>query len=112
LPQSEKNRYNSLPTREEKDAFVRNILDTRTAPLGYDPVGLEGSGIDARLIQGEYLGVHTYGWNEFEIAPESQQLRVITYGIEPYTQSQLDANPNAIINQKPFIVSEFVVNPK
>ena len=112
LPQSEKDRYNSLPTREEKDAFVRNILDTRTAPLGYDPVGLEGSGIDARLIQGEYLGVHTYGWNEFEIAPESQQLRVITYGIEPYTQSQLDANPSPIINQKPFIVSEFVVNPK
>jgi len=112
LPQSEKDRYNSLPTREEKDAFVRNILDTRTAPLGYDPVGLEGSGIDARLIQGEYLGVHTYGWNEFEIAPESQQLRVITYGIEPYTQSQLDANPSAIINRKPFIVSEFVVNPK
>jgi hypothetical protein len=56
--------------------------------------------------------VHTYGWNEFEVAPESQQLRVITYGIEPYTQSQLDANPSAIINQKPFIVSEFVVNPK
>ena len=87
LPQSEKNRYNSLPTREEKDAFVRNILDTRTAPLGYDPVGLEGSGIDARLIQGQYLGVHTYGWNEFEIAPESQQLRVITYGIEPTFRS-------------------------
>jgi alkaline phosphatase D len=86
LPQSEKDRYNSLPTREEKDAFVRNILDKRTAPLGYDPVGLEGSGIDARLIQGQYLGVHTYGWNEFEIAPGSQELKVTTYGVEPYTQ--------------------------
>lgn len=112
LPQSEKDRYNSLPTREQKDAFIRNILDTRTAPLGYDPVGLEGSGIDAKLLQGQYLGVHTYGWNEFEITPQTQQLLVTTYGIEPYTQSQLDANPQAIINQKPFIVSQFVVNPK
>lgn len=112
LPQSEKDRYNALPTREEKDAFVRNILDTRTAPLGYDPVGLEGSGIDAQLIQGEYLAAHTYGWNEFEIDPQTQQLRVTTWGVEPYTQAQLEANPSAVLNQTPTIVSQFVVNPK
>jgi hypothetical protein len=112
LPQSEKDRYNALPTREEKDAFIRNVLDTRTAPLGYDPVGLEGSEIDAQILQGSYVAAHTYGWTEFEIDPQTQQLLVTTWGVEPYTQTQLEANPTPVANQTPTIVSQFVVNPK
>jgi hypothetical protein len=102
--------YLALTDRAEKDQFVREVLDARITALGYDPIGLEGSGIDATLLQGEYLATHTYGWSEFEIDPETQKLTVTTYGVEPYTQTQLEANPD-IANQVPVVVSQFEVNP-
>jgi len=54
--------------------------------FGYDPVGLEfrDFGHAGWLWPG-------YGWTEFEI--ETQQLRVKTYGIDPYTEAELLANP-------------------
>jgi hypothetical protein len=79
--------------------------------FGYDPIGLENSPIDATLLQGEYIAAHTYGWTEFEIAPETGQLIVTTYGVEPYTEADLLANPDPILNAEPFIVSQFQVNP-
>ncbi len=112
LPPSEKERYRNLATRAEKDAFIKNILDTRTAPLGYSPVGLEDSNIQATLLQGGYVAAHTYGWTEFNIDPQSQQLRVTTFGVDPYTQAELEANPTAIITREPAIVSDFLVNPQ
>jgi alkaline phosphatase D len=104
--------YLSLTDRAEKDQFVREVLDYRTETLfGYDPIGLENSPINATLLQGEYIAAHTYGWTEFEIAPETGQLIVTTYGVEPYTEADLLANPDPILNAEPFIVSQFQVNP-
>ena len=104
--------YLALTDRAEQDQFVREVLDFRTETLlGYDPIGLEGSGIEATLIEGEYIAAHTYGWTEFEVAPGTQELTVTTYGVEPYTQGGLLANPEEILSREPIIVSQFEVTP-
>ncbi|MDY7020524.1 MAG: alkaline phosphatase D family protein [Cyanobacteriota bacterium] len=104
--------YLALSDRAEQDQFVREVLDYRTETLfGYDPIGLEGSPINANLLQGEYIAAHTYGWTEFEIASETAQLTVTTYGVPPYTEADLLANPDPILAAEPFIVSQFEVTP-
>jgi phosphodiesterase/alkaline phosphatase D-like protein len=112
LPQSEKERYRGLTDVEEKNAFVRQVIDNRIVPLGYDPVGLEGSNIDARLLQGSYFAAHNYGWTEFEIDRDSQVLTVTTWGVEPYTESELEANPQAIASRMPTVRMQFEVTPE
>lgn len=102
--------YESLP-RDGQDAFLREVVDTQLALFGYDPLGLEGSGIDATLLQGSYVATHTFGWTEFDIDPVTQALTVTTYGIDPYTEAALLADPSAILGLEPVIVSQFVVNP-
>ena len=104
--------YLALTDRADRDQFVREVLDFRTETLlGYDPIGLEDSGIDATLIEGEYIAAHTYGWTEFDVAPGTQELTVTTYGVEPYTQGDLLANPEEILSREPMIVSQFEVMP-
>ncbi|MEO0835789.1 MAG: phytase, partial [Cyanobacteria bacterium J06642_3] len=117
--------FDSLPVAndvdsdvDDRDDFVKNLLQAQTELFGFDPVGLnnnleiaEGE-IDAELIQGDYVAVNTFGWTEFDIDAETQQLRVTTFGIEPYSEEELLANPNDIINRNPMVVSEFVVNPQ
>ncbi len=116
--------YNSLPIApdtddivNDKDDFVKlAINNTLLTPLGFDPLGLnnnlpQANGlIDANLIQGDYFVGHTYGWTQFDIDPTTQQLRVITYGIESYSEEELLANPDAVLSRTPQIVSEFTVN--
>jgi phosphodiesterase/alkaline phosphatase D-like protein len=100
-------------SREEKDEFIRHFVDEELLdPLDYDPIGLEGSGIDATLLQGGYVAVHTYGWTEFEIDQRTQVLMVTTYGIDLYTEAELTANPDDIITRVSTVVSQFIVTPK
>jgi alkaline phosphatase D len=100
-------------SREGKDEFVRQFVDERLlAPLGYDPIGLGGSEVEAVMLQGGYVAAHTYGWTEFEIGPSTQTLTVTTYGIDPYTEAELIADPGEIIARTPAIVSQFIVTPK
>jgi 3-phytase/alkaline phosphatase D len=111
--------YASLPITgdldsvpNDKDDFLKEFLNTRIlAPLGYDSVGLAGSSINATLLQGDYMAVHTFGWTEFAIAQETQALTVTTYGIDPYTTAQLTTNPTSITARTPRIVSQFRVTP-
>lgn len=116
--------YNSLPIAgdgdsipNDKDDFLKSLVNGQLAPLGYDPVGLNANLsvaaglIDATLIQGDYASVHTYGWTDFQIDPETQELRVITYGIEEYTVDELNADPESVLGRTPTVVSEFVVRP-
>ncbi len=124
ITEEQKALYDSLPVANDPDSeindrddFIKNLLQEQALSLGYDPVGLndnldiaEGA-IDAELLQGDYVATHTFGWTEFDIDAETQQLRVTTYGVEPYSEEELLANPEAIINLSPTIVSEFVVNP-
>ena len=108
--------YDALPT-VGKDAFVKQLVNAQLAPLGYDPLGLDNNLpaanglIDAKLLKGDYLSTQTYGWTKFDIAPETQKLTVTTYGIPYYTEKELLANPAAITNRTPEIVSQFEVRP-
>lgn len=110
LPPAEKARYNALTDMAAQDAFVRQVIDNRLTILGYDPIGLEGSNIEAELLQGEYIAAHNFGWTEFEIDPNSQALLVTTYGIEPYSKPEIEGNPAEIISRTPSIMSQFRVN--
>jgi uncharacterized repeat protein (TIGR01451 family) len=113
ISDSEKTAYYHA-SRAEKDEFVQQLINTfllDMVPLGYDHVGLDGSGINATLLQGGYVAAHTYGWTEFDIDPNTQLLTVTTYGIDYYTQTLLSTNPNSVITRTPEIVSQFIVTP-
>ncbi|PZO56276.1 MAG: hypothetical protein DCF15_09220 [Phormidesmis priestleyi] len=118
--------YDSLPIApdlddlpNDKDDFVEAAINsTLLAPLGYDPIGLDNNLpqaeglIDATLLQGDYYVGHSSSWAEFEIDPVTQKLTVTTWGIDGYSEEELLANPEAIINQTPTILSQFEVNPQ
>lgn len=117
--------YDSLPISpdsdnlpNDKDDFVKQAInDNLLTPLGFDPIGLDnnlpqaGGLIDAQLLQGDYYVGHSYSWTEFDIDAETQQLKVITYGVEGYSEAEILENPNTINNLTPTVLSEFVVNP-
>ncbi len=116
--------YDSLPVANDadnapndRDDFIKSIVDGGLTPLGYDPLGLnnnlaQANGlIKAKLLQGDYVALETYGWTEFDINPTTQKLTVTTYGIKPYTRAELEANPSLITSRVPAIVSQFEVEP-
>ena len=117
--------YDSLPVRpdtdsstNDKDDFLKALGDAQLESLAYDPIGLnhnlpDADGlIDAELIQGDYLACHTYGWAEFEIDANTQDLTVTVYGIDAYSEAELLADPNSVLTREPRIVSQFTVHPK
>ncbi|MEE8576877.1 MAG: alkaline phosphatase D family protein [candidate division Zixibacteria bacterium] len=116
--------YDSLPvapdtdsTVNDKDDFFKNLVNTQLEVVGYDPIGLNDNDanaeglIDAELLQGDYLACHTFGWAEFDIAPETQELLVTVYGVDAYNETDLLTDPNSVINQVPRIVGQFIVHP-
>jgi phosphodiesterase/alkaline phosphatase D-like protein/predicted AlkP superfamily pyrophosphatase or phosphodiesterase len=116
LTAAQKATYDALPAAG-KDAFIKNIVNSGLQPLGYDPLGLDknlaqADGlINAKLLQGDYVATNTFGWTEFNIDQKTQKLTVTTYGIDAYTREELEANPTAITNRTPKIVSQFEVTP-
>lgn len=111
LKPEQKTLYNVAPIGI-KDTIIKQLVDFQMNALGYDPVGLQDSSIEATLIKGDYVATHVFGWTEFEIDAQTQRLLVTTYGIPWYTQQQLDASPQAITGQTPQIVSQFSVKAK
>jgi 3-phytase/alkaline phosphatase D len=119
--------YNTLPIApdaddqpNDKDDFVKSLVNQQITPLGYDPLGLNANlnlaaandlASRSTLVRGDYAVTHTFGWTEFNIDPVTQQLRVTTYGVDPYTAADVAANPAGSSDRTPRIVSEFTVNP-
>jgi myo-inositol-hexaphosphate 3-phosphohydrolase/phosphodiesterase/alkaline phosphatase D-like protein len=122
--------YESLPIApdlddlpNDKDDFLAQAFQTLAiGPGGYDPIGLDDNltaeqgaigtfDVEATLLQGDYVAAHTYGWTQFDIDPETQALTVTTYGIEPYSEAELLADPQGIGSREPAIVSQFAVQP-
>jgi len=103
--------YNSLPT-PAKDGFLKTLIDNTITPLGYDTLGLDNSPINFALNAGGWLATHTFGWTEFDIDQQSQALTITTYGIEPYTELDLQINPQNVVNRVPQVVQQFVVQPQ
>jgi phosphodiesterase/alkaline phosphatase D-like protein len=111
ITQQQKTAYDALD-RQGKDAFVTQLLNQQITLLGYDSIGLQNAPLDVTLVRGGYVATHVYGWTEFDIEAQTGKLRVTTYGIEPYTRVQLEADPEAILSRAPEVVSEFVVTPQ
>jgi len=101
----------------DKDDFLKSLINSQLETLDYDPIGLNENNagaeglINAELLEGDYLACHTYGWTEFEIAPETQELLVTVYGVDAYSEADLLADPNDIISREPRVVSQFRVYP-
>src|SRR5262249_6710743 len=105
--------YNSLPEGLAKETFVANLINAQLAPLGYNQVSPTANPLpNMKLLQGLYMATAVYGWTEFSIDPDTQKLTVTTYGIQPYSQADLEANPAAILGRVPQIVSQFEVTPE
>ncbi|MCA9291660.1 MAG: alkaline phosphatase D family protein, partial [Phycisphaerales bacterium] len=110
LPPSQYEAYLALP-QVLKDGFVQNIMNALLVGLGYDPLGLAGSEIDAELLDGAYTIVHTFGWTAFEIDASTAALTVSTYGIAPYGADDLLADPDAVTARVPALLGRFRVMP-
>jgi phosphodiesterase/alkaline phosphatase D-like protein len=99
-----------------REDFMGQVINTQSALLKYPFVGLnqevEESRLDAELLQGLWTATGTFGWTEFEIDAQTQQLHVTTDGIEPYSREDIFADPDAILARTPTVVQEFTVNPE
>lgn len=111
--------YRALPiandpdnTLNDRDDLVKAIVDRELLAAGFDPLGLAGAPVDAELLEGDYVALHTYGWTEFEIDAATQALTVTTYGVQPYVEDDLLARPDDVLVRTPQVVSQFRVMPQ
>jgi hypothetical protein len=101
--------YNSLPVApdtdsalNDKDDFIKSLINQQVTPLGYEPIGLnnnlaQANGlIDATLVTGDYLVTHGYGWTKFDVDGGTGKLTVTTYGVPYYSAAEAAANPATI----------------
>ncbi len=110
--------YQSLPVRndaddevDDKDDFVKALLNNLLAEWNVPPIGLTEGVVDAQLLRGDYLATQTYGWTEFRIDRVTQGLSVTTWGIAPYSDRELAEQPDEVLSRVPKVVSRFEVLP-
>jgi phosphodiesterase/alkaline phosphatase D-like protein len=98
-------------TIAEKDEVLLSLFNRFVTGLdGFGDLSLEG--LDAAFETGTFVAGHTFGWTEFDIAPETQTLTVTTYGVPAYdAQTALDT-PEAVTSLVPDVISRFTVNPQ
>jgi phosphodiesterase/alkaline phosphatase D-like protein len=99
--------YDSL-SMDDKDEAFQETLDEFLEEFGYDPTGLEGSSIDATLLEGRYVRVHSFGWVEFHVDAATQELEVTTWGAGSYEPGDADEAADRV----PVVLSRFTVRPK
>lgn len=101
--------YAGLPAKL-KEVYITLMVNTLVTPLGYDPLGLDGSGIPATLLKGGWTATNTYGWTEFDIDARTQKLTVTTYGLYPYTKAEMEGDPAHYSGLNPEVISQFEVS--
>lgn len=119
LDDQQKVLYDMLPIQvdpldevDDKDDFLKSLINMQAMLMGYSPVGLEESGpVDATLLAGDYLAAHGYGWAELEIDAETQDLLVTIWGIAAHSEQDLAADPAEVIGREPAVVAQFSVRP-
>lgn len=95
--------------RRGRDEMLTGGMDFLLDRWGYDRIGLDGSGLPARLTAGGWTSLHTYGWTLFEVDAQTQELTVTTYGIDWYDETELLADPAEVLCREPQVVSRVVV---
>lgn len=106
----QKTLYNFAPAAQ-KDSIVKLLVNTQVKFYGYDAIGLEDSGIDFKLVKGDWVVTHSYGWTEFEIDANTRELLVTTYGVPWYNVKQA-AEPEKIAALQPTVLQQFSVKAK
>jgi alkaline phosphatase D len=99
-------------TAEEQEAFMQYVVNLQAETLGYPLVGLASADeqqVEAELLKGGWTATNTFGWTEFNIDAETQELHVTTYGITPYSREDIFADPDGILARVPEVVQEFTV---
>jgi 3-phytase/alkaline phosphatase D len=112
--------YATLPVASDKDSivndkddFLKSLINGQLDLLGYDHLGLNDNLavadglVDAKLLAGDYVAAHTFGWTSFQIDPDTHALRVTTFGVPTYTEAEAAAHPAAIAARTPVVVSRF-----
>ncbi len=122
LTPAQKAFYDSLPVApdpdsvpDDKDDFLKLLINQFIGVLGYDPLGLNDNLdaadglIDAELLIGDYFVTHAYGWSEFTIDRRTQDLLVSTWGIPYYSPLDVDTDEEAraIAGLMPTLLSQF-----
>jgi hypothetical protein len=102
----------ALLSYTKQESYVLSLVNLLLRVNGYDTIGLNGSTIDAALLQGRYAATTTYGWTEFQIEAITQILTVTVWGINAYPIPITADDFARIADQQPRIVSQFKVNPK
>lgn len=103
--------YLALP-RPQQEQFVRALVDAQLLAFGYPLIGLGAADpVDATLLEGGYAATHTFGWTEFEIDASTRELTVTTWGIDAYTEADLNADPSSVTSRIPEVVGRFIVRP-
>lgn len=107
-----RNLYNSLPNGLTKESIVLAVVNGGLAGLGYNPISATANPLPTmQLLEGLYSSTNTYGWTEFNIDPNTHVLDVKTWGILPYSQTELEAAPASVSGRIPTVVSRFAVAP-
>jgi phosphodiesterase/alkaline phosphatase D-like protein len=101
--------FDRFLTPAQKNDAITGLVNAQVQPLGYSPLGLQDSGIDARFDAGGPTAVFTYGWTEFNIDAATRALQVTTYGLPYYTQAQVNED---LLLAQPAVVSRFTVQPE
>jgi alkaline phosphatase D len=96
----------------QQEAYIQALTNGLLSPLGYDPVGLQGSGILSTQLVGTSTATNSYGWTEFDVDATTQALTITTYGVPYYPKSTVQANPAAIAALNPTVIQQFRVTPQ
>lgn len=98
--------FDTLLTPTQKNDALKGLIDSQVTPLGYSKLGLDDSGLDAAFVTGGPVAAFTYGWTQFEITPGDDELRITTFGIEAYQQTQVNAD---LLLRTPKVINQLVV---
>ena len=105
--------YQSLDAAGKEALVFGNIINPSLASLGYNQISSTANPLsNMYLLGGLYTATNSYGWTEFTINGTTQELNIKTWGIAPYSKTQLDADPAGITGRTPAAVSEFLVVPR
>lgn len=100
--------FDALPL-PERDRLFESVINTLLNVAGLDPLGFNGSVINAQWEVGGPVAAHSYGWTEFELDRNTHELVVTTRGIPAYTTAEISP---AIVTQIPKVLSQFRVFPQ
>ena len=112
LPKDQYAAYQKLPIPEQ-DALLEDLFNRIVLKLqGFTPLGLEDSLVDWERSKGGWVSGHSFGWTEFEIAPDSEKLTITTYGVPAYNPIEARLKSEQILTYEPAIMSQLIITPQ